>query len=204
MTDTGLPPLVLALAAAASSQLRLEEDEPQLRGGFVPAIAVMDEADLAYRRTIKETLQPEAAGAMLSAIAAFREKVREVRERTQREIGELYRRYSRSYGWFDPLDPYTPPAAGLTHADGTRVATISDSARSAVDSMRTQVNEAVAKRLLPAQIDALLVAKRRRRDAFETALKRALEMTVSAHSTVTASEIDKTAYQLMQLADGWY
>ena len=204
MTDRAFPPLALALAAAAGSQLRLEEHETQLRSGFVAAIVEMDAADAAYRRTIEETLPAQASGAMLSAIAAFREKVQEVRERTLREIGELYRRYNRSYGAFDPLDPNTPPAAGLTHADATRVATISDSGRGAVDSMRAQVNDAVAKRLLPAQIDALLVAKRRRRDTFEAALKTALEAMMPADSTVTASEIDKTAYQLMQLADGWY
>jgi hypothetical protein len=204
MIDSALPPLALALAAAASSQLRLDDYESQIRDGFLPAVAAMDQADGDYRRTIEETLPPESAGAMLSAIAAFREKVHEVREHTRREIGELYRRNNRSYGWFDPLDAYTPPTTGLTHADGTRVATISDSARSQVDALRAQVNRAVAKRLLPSQIDALLVAKRHRLEAFEAALERALKDTVASWPTVTASEIDKTVYQLTQLADGWY
>lgn len=192
-------PLALALAAAASSQLRLEENESQIRDGLLPAVAAMDEADRSYRRTIEEMLPLESAATMLSATAAFRKKVSEVREHARREIGELYRRNNRPYGWFDPLDAHMPPTAALTHADSTRVATISDSARSQVDALRAQVNGAVTEGLSPAQIDTLLVAKRA-----ETALKRALEAAVAPCPSVTLSEIDKAVYQLAQLADGWY
>ena len=195
--------LALALAAAASLRLHLEENESELRDAFVPAIAAMDEADRAYRRTIEETLPPESAAAMLSAMAAFRERVHAVREQTRREIAELFRRYDRSYGWFDPLDPSAPPGAGLSHADSTRLATIADSGRSEVDALRARVNEAVAKRLQRSEIDALIAAKRRRLDAFEAALKRALEAAAASYP-VTAAEIDKMVYHLTQLADGWY
>jgi hypothetical protein len=204
MVDRAFPLLALALAAATSSRLRLEESESELRDGFAPAVAAMDEADRGYRRTIEETLRPDVARAMLSAMAAFREKVHEVREQTRREIAELYRRYNRAYGWFDPLDPYMPPTVGLSHADGTRVATIADSARSEVDALRARVNASVADRLQPSHIEALIAAKRRRLDVFETALKRALEGSVAPHATLTDREIDKELHQLTQLADGWY
>lgn len=204
MIDRALPPLALALAAVASSQLNIEGSESELRDGFVPAIAAMDEADRAYRRTIEETLAPQTAGAVLSGMAAFREKVHEIRERARREIAELYRLYDRTYGWFDPLDSFRPPVEGLSHADGTRVATVADRARSEVDSLRAQVNEAVVKRLEPGQIEVLIAAKRRRLAAFEAALKAALEATTAGHGVVTSSDLDKTLYQLTQLADGWY
>jgi hypothetical protein len=204
MIDRALPQLALALAAAASSRLRLEEHEQELRDVFVPAVAAMDDADRAYRRAIEETLPRESAGEVLSAMAAFRDRVHEVRDRTRREIAELYRRYNRTYGWFDPLDSFMPPPTGLSHADGTRVATIGDGARSEVDGLRAQVNEAVVKRLAPAQINGLIAAKRHRREAFEAALKPAVAAAVALDPTITPAETDKTLYHLTQLADGWY
>lgn len=205
MIDRAIPPLALALAATTTSRLYLEADKnEELCNGFIPAVAAMDVADCAYRRAIETTLPAESADAILAATAAFRQKVHEVRERTRREIGELYRRYNRSYGWFDPLDSYSPPTTGLSHADATRVATMADDARSEVEAFRSHVNETVAKRLQPAQIEALIAAKRRRRDAFEAVLKRTLEAAVASHPAVTASEIEKTRYHLLQLADGWY
>lgn len=204
MVDRSLPQLALALAATACFELRLEQHESALRESFVPAVAAMDEADRAYRRTIEETLPPEAAGAVLSPMAAFRQRVHELRERTRREIGELYRRYNRSYGWFDPLDPFMPPAAGLSHADGTRVAAIGDGARAEVEALRKQVNDAAVKGLGLAQINAILGAKRHRRESFEAALRPALESAAALDPTITAAEIDKTVRHLTQLADGWY
>ncbi len=202
--ERGLPSLALALAAAAASWLRLEDDESAFAGTFVSAVAALDEADRAYRRTIQATLSRDRAEAILSAMAAFRERVHHIREQTRREIGDLYRRYDRSYGSFDPLDPYVPPTVGLSHADGTRVATIADSARSEVDTLRAAVNEDVAKRLDPAQIEALIAAKRARRDAFEAALKRTLDTALGAHPDVNTAEREKTLHQLVRLADGWY
>lgn len=199
-----MPALASTLAAVASSRLRLEEQEDAFAQAFVPAVAAMDEADRAYRRAIETTLPRDVAAAMLSAMASFRERVHAIREQTRREIGELYRRFNRTYGAFDPLDAYLPPTNGLSHADATRVATFSDAARAHVDALRAQVNETVAQRLAPAQIDALVAAKRRRGEAFETALKRALERAVESHPAITAGEIDKTRYGLVQLADGWY
>ena len=100
----------------------------------------MDEADRAYRTAIEATLSPDASAAMLSAMASFRARAHDVRENARREIGELYRKYGREYGWFDPLDTYLPPTTGLSHADGTRVATMSDAARSEVDALRARAS----------------------------------------------------------------
>ncbi len=202
--ERAVPPLALALAASTSSQLRLEDLEPELRKRFIPAVAALDDADRAYRRTIEEILPRDSAAAILSAMAAFREKVHEARERALHELAELYRRYDRAYGWFDPLDPSTPPAHGLSHADGTRAAAIADRARSGVDALRAQVNETVTKQLEPAQIDALINAKRRRRAIFESALKQTLEGALASHVSVTSSEVFKTLAQLTQVADAWY
>jgi hypothetical protein len=204
MIDRAFPPLALALAAVTSSLLHLEANESGLREGFVATVGALDEADRTYRTTIEGTLPPESAGALLSGMAAFRERVDAIRRRARLEIGETYRHYDRSYGMFDPLDSYTPPAEGLSHADGTRIAAIADNARLEVDSLRVQVNEAVAKRLQPSQIETLIAAKRLRRDAFEVALKRALEAVAATYPDVAAAHLAKTLNQLTQLADGWY
>jgi hypothetical protein len=198
------PPLALTLAAVAASRLGLEPHEPEIARAFVPAVAAMDEADRAYRRAIETTLPSDASASMLSAMASFRARAHEVRENGRREIGELYRKYGRDYGWFDPLDVYVPPTTGLSHADGTRVATLSDAARSEVDTLRARVNDVVTKRLETAQLEALIAAKKRRREAFERALEAALAAAVAKHDAVPAATIDKTVDQLVRLADGWY
>ncbi len=198
------PPLALTLAAVTASRLGLEEHEAEIARAFVPAVAAMDEADRAYRTAIEATLSRDASAAMLSAMASFRARAHDVRENARREIGELYRKYGREYGPFDPLDVYLPPTTGLSHADGTRVATMSDAARSEVNTLRTRVNENVAARLQPAQLDALVAAKRRRREAFETATKRALTAVVAALAATTTEAVEKTVDQLARTADGWY
>ena len=198
------PPLALTLAAVTSSRLGLEDREPELARAFVPAVAAMDEADRAYRRAVETTLSRDAGASLLSAMASFRARAHEVRENARREIGELYRKYGRDYGWFDPLDVYLPPTTGLSHADGTRVATMSDAARSEVDTLRARVNGAVVDRIPPAHLEALVAAKRSRRDAFERALARALDAAVTPHDAVPAAQIEKTADQLLRLAEGWY
>ncbi len=197
------PPLALTLAAVTASRLGLEEHEAEIARGFVPAVAAMDEADRTYREAIETTLSHDASAAMLSAMASFRARAHDVRENARREIGELYRKYGREYGWFDPLDVYLPPTTGLSHADGTRVATMSDTARSEVDALRARVNDAVTRRLQPAELEALVAAKRRRMDAFAEALASALQGAVARHATA-AAQIDKTTDQLVRLADGWY
>ncbi len=197
-------PLAFALGAAAASRLRLEEHEIELRAAFLPAIAAMDEADKKYRHTIDVTLPAESASAILGAMGAFRQQVRSIREQARCEIDELYRRYGRTYDALDPLDPNTEPPRGFSHADGTRVATIADAARARVDTLRAQVNDAVVKQLQPAQIDALIVAKRRRHEAFEVALKGALEAAVIVRASLSSAELEKALYQLTQLSDGWY
>ena len=198
------PPLALTLAAVAASRLGLEQHEPDIARAFVPAVAAMDDADRAYRRAIETTLPPDASASMLSAMASFRARAHDVRENARREIGELYRKYGRDYGWFDPLDVYLPPTTGLSHADGTRVATLSDAARSEVDTLRARVNDVVTKRLEPAQLEALIAAKKRRGEAFERALEAALAAAVAKHAAVPATTIDKIVDQLVRLADGWY
>jgi hypothetical protein len=197
------PPLALTLAAVTSSRLALEGDEAALARAFVPAVAAMDQADRVYRGAIEATLPHDASAAMLSALASFRNRAHEVRENARREIGELYRKYGREYGWFDPLDVYVPPTTGLSHADGTRVATMSDAARAEVDTLRARANETVTKRLEPAQLEALIAAKRCRRAAFELVLKDALAVAVEP-STMAITTIDKTVDQLTRLAEGWY
>jgi len=197
------PPLARTLAAVTASRLGLEDHEAEIARTFVPAVAAMDEADRTYRGAIEATLSRDASGAMLSAMASFRARAHDVRENARREIGELYRKYGREYGWFDPLDVYLPPTTGLSHADGTRVATMSDAARSEVDALRARVNETVTRRLQPAELEALVAAKRARGDAFAKALESSLAAAVARHS-MPAAAIDKTADQLMRLADGWY
>ncbi len=198
------PPLALTLAAVAAARLALEQHEPEIARAFVPAVAAMDEADRAYRGAIETTLPPDASASMLSAMASFRARAHELRENARRDIGELYRKFGREYGWFDPLDVYVPPTTGLSHADGTRVATLSDAARSEVDTLRARINDVVTKRLEPAQLEALIAAKKRRREAFERALEAALAAAVAKHDAVPAATIDKTVDQLLRLADGWY
>ncbi|HWT07426.1 MAG TPA: hypothetical protein VN224_16795 [Xanthomonadales bacterium] len=198
------PTLALTLAAVASSRLGFEDDEPGLARAFVPAVAAMDEADRAYRRAIEMTLPSDVSALMLSAMASFRARAHEVRENARREIGDLYRKYGRDYGWFDPLDVYLPPAAGLSHADGTRVATMSDVARSEVAAVRSRVNDTVMTRLEPVQLESLVAAKRRRHDAFATAIANALHAAVAGRPAAPAAAIDKVADQLVRLADGWY
>jgi hypothetical protein len=201
MVDNRFSPLALTLGAAASSRLRLEEREPAFRTAFAPSVAAMDDADAAYRQAI-EMAAPAHAGAVLGAMRTFRQRVASIRAQAREAIGEMYHRSGRSYGAFDPLDAYVPPTDGLSHADATRVATMGDAARGQVDALRKQVNDEVLTRLTPAQIEALIAAKRQRRDAFEVALRAAVESVVD--SAVTREEVEKTVFALVQLADGWY
>lgn len=204
MSTQAGPALALALAAAASSQLRLDDSEPQFRGVFGPIVAAFDAADRDYRRTIEQTLPPPAAAALLSAMATFRERVHEVRERARAQIGALFNRNGLNYAAFDPLDPAMPATTALSHVDGTRVATLADAARSEVDALRTAVNASVAQRLTPQQMETLIGAKRRRREAFEAALREPLEIIAAQHPQLTAARTDRTLFGLAQLADGWY
>ena len=192
-----LPPLAFALASAAAAHLERDEPAERLAERFRHAVAEMDRADRDYRRAVEKTLPRESAQTMLAAMDAFRERVRSVREHARSQISEIYRRYNRSYGMLDPLDPSTPFASGLSHVDGTRVAGIADAARSEVESLRSQVNGAVTRQLRADHVETLIAAKRQRRSAFETALKHALERAGTAPAP-------KTVYQLCELAEGWY
>ncbi len=204
MAAKPIPSLALALAAATSAWLRLEEHAAELGERFVPAVAALDAADRDYRGAVEAALPPESARATLAAMAAFRERVHAIRAQARREIGDLYQRFGRSYGEFDPLDPYLPSTAGLSHADGTRVASLADGARSEVAVLRARVNQAVVTGLRPPEVEALVAAKRRRGEVFEAVLGRALATAVAPYATLDAAELDKTRAQLLRLADGWY
>lgn len=202
MKQHGVPLLALVLASAASSRLRLPQDaQARLEIAFTDAVAAMDNADRAYRGTIEGTLPHETAHTMLSAMASFRESAHQTRESAMHEIRDIYRRNNRPWDWLDPLDPSPVLPHGLSHVDGTRVATIGDRARSQVDALRTQTNENVLKELSGDQIEAIRAAKIQRRERFEQFARAAL-----AQSTIALddSELRKTAEHLAALADGWY
>jgi hypothetical protein len=192
-----LPPLTLALASAASVHLERDEPADRFAERFRHAVAEMDRADRNYRRAIEKTLPRESAQVLLAAMDAFRKRVGFVRENARSQISDIYRRYDRVYGSLDPLDPSAPFASGLSHVDGTRVAGIADSARSEVESLRSQVNGAVMRQLRAEHVETLMAAKRERRSAFESALKHVLE-----RSGIPPAP--KTVYQLAELAEGWY
>lgn len=203
MASRGVPLLALALAAAAASRLHLDDDaEARLRVSFTQAVSATDAADRAYRAAIESTLPRESAHTMLSTMAAFREMVQQTRESATRELDEIWKRYGKSYGWFDPLDTYAAPTHGLNHADATRAATIADRARGQVDALRAQANEAVAKTLTAQQIEALRQDKLQRRERFRTALSDAAREALG--SPVEQPQFDALLDHLTVLAEGWY
>lgn len=202
MPGHGVPLLALALAAAASARLRLpDEAHARLQIAFTDAVAELDAADRAYRSSIEHTLPHDLAHKMLSAMAAFRECAHQTREQAVHEMREIYARYNRPWDWLDPLDPAPMLPHGLSHADGTRIATISDRARSQVDTLRTQANESVLHDLTAEHVEAIRAAKTQRRDRFQVILRAALEKGAGALET---PDMEKTAAHLVTLADGWY
>jgi len=205
VTDGSVPSLALALAAATGSRLGLAaNDEEKMRARFVATVAAMDRADLAYLRTIAETLSPSSAHALLTAMASFRADVRRVRAQTKDRFAALYERHGRTYGGFDPIDPYTSSVTGLPHADETRIAAVADGARSEIDALRTAANQSTSVQLDASHIEALIAAKRRRRATFETELTVAFEAGVPASKGATPTWSAKTVAELSELADGWY
>jgi hypothetical protein len=199
----GVPLLALALAAAAASQLQLDDDaEARLRVSFTQAVSATDAADRVYRAAIEAALPRESAHRMLSTMAAFREMVQQIREAAMRELDEIWRRYNRSYGWFDPLDTYAAPPHGLNHVDATRAATIADRARGQVEALRGQANETVAEALTARQVETLRDDKLRRRQRFRTALQDALREALGA--PVEQAQIDALLDRLTLLTEGWY
>ncbi|HET9095636.1 MAG TPA: hypothetical protein VFN37_03155 [Candidatus Baltobacteraceae bacterium] len=202
MREHGVPLLALVLACAASSRLRLQQEvQDRLEIAFTDAVVSMDNADRAYRGTIEGTLPHELARTVLSAMASFRECAHQVREAAMHEIREIYRRNNRPWNWLDPLDPSPVLPHGLSHVDGTRVASVGDRARSQVDNLRRQTNEHVLVELSEEQIEALRQAKIQRRERFEQAVRTAL---TQGEAALDDSELRKTAEHLAALADGWY
>jgi hypothetical protein len=205
VTDGSVPSLARALAAAAGSRLGLAAgDEATLRGRFVATVAAMDRADLAYLRTIAETLPPASVRDILAAMASFRDEVRRIRRQTYDRFAALYERYGRTYGPFDPIDPYLPPATGLTHADETRIAAVADGARAEIDELRAAANRTSGARLEASHVETLLEAKRRRRAAFEAELKVAFLTGIPTRLGLEPTSFAKTVSDLNELADGWY
>ena len=198
-----IPLLALALAAAACARLGLGEDaESRLRESFAQAVAATDSADQAYRNAIEATLPHESAHAMLSAMASFRASAQQTREAAVRELGEIWQRYNRSYGWFDPLDSAAAPTHGLNHVDATRAATISDRARSQVDALRERANESLLARLTPEQTETLRAEKLRRRDRFRAALATAFK--AGLDTPLEPSRFESALDHLTSLTEGWY
>lgn len=203
MSERGVPVLALALAAAAASRVHVDEDaEARLRVAFTAAVEQTDSADRAYRSAIEETLPREVAHTMLSTMAAFREMAARTRESAVRELEDIWKRYHRSYGWFDPLDTYAAPTHGLNHADATRAATIADRARAAVEALRAQANEAILKHLDADQVETLRAARTQRRERFRAALETAARGTLG--DAIEPARYDALLDQLTALADGWY
>lgn len=202
MTQRGVPLLALVLASAACARLGLpEETLARLQIAFTDAVAATDNADRAYRAAIERTLPHDLAHKMLSAMAAFRECAQQAREAAMHEMREIYKRYNRQWDWIDPLDPTPILPRGLSHADGTRLATIGDRARSQIDTLRTQTNETVVRELSRDQVEALRAAKIDRREHFEQALRAAL---AGGADPLEQRDLEQTLAHVVSVAEGWY
>lgn len=193
MTEDTIPILALVLAAVTAARRGLDADgERALRSNFVATVAAMDRSDLAYLRTVSETLPSDAAAETLATMVDFRAAMWRIRANARETIARAYTRSGRTYGWFDPIDPYTPPSTGLTHADETRIASIADGARGEAAELRARVNRTTIDRIASIHLEPLLDAKRLRRAAFAAAIEAALEPSC------------KELPALTELADGWY
>jgi hypothetical protein len=175
--------LVRALAACASARAPIDLDAALL-ANLTDAVRRMDEADRAYRAAIEARLPAAKAGPLLQAMALFRTRVAELRERT---------RASTEYGDFDPLDTYVP-SIPASHAHAVRAANTADLARGEVARLRAQANAQIGELLERGEIEALTEAKRTRNAAFDRAIR----------DGVPAGTSDQIATHLMLLADGWY
>lgn len=164
----------------------------------------MDRADLAYLRAVCDTLPPPAAQEVLAAMAAFRNDVRRIRRETRDRWVTIYERYGRTYGELDPIDTYLAPSTGLTHADETRIAAVADGARAEIEALRATANRTSTARLDSAHIGALIEAKRRRRTAFEAAVRIAFETDIEAAADSKPRWSANTVADLSGVADGWY
>ena len=147
------------------------------------AVALMDEADRAYRAAIEAQVAAPKAVTLLQTMARFRAEVAALRERTRETTG---------YGDFDPLDTYVP-AIAASHAHAVRAANAADLARNEVAQLRSQANGRIGELLDREEIDRLTAAKRTRNAAFDRAVREAVP-----------GASDQVATHLMLLADGWY
>jgi hypothetical protein len=176
--------LARALTALAYARTPIEGDREALLARLEVAVAMMEDADRAYREAIERILPPDRAREMLLAIAAFRSEISQVRERV---------RSAAVYSDFDPLDTYVPFFPG-SHADAVRAANLGDRAREHVANLRAGVNAQIGALLDPSEVERLMEAKRARNAVFDRAIREAVPSEVS----------DRLATQLMLLADGWY
>jgi hypothetical protein len=182
-TGQGLT-LPRALAALAEARVQAETDHETLVAAFTAAVERLDAADRAYRVAIEAALPAEKSHSLLEAMAAYRNGVAEVRERT---------RTVTNYGDYDPLDTYVP-SIPASHAHAVRAANEADIARAEVAHRRAQINAHVAESLDKAEIERLIEAKRVRNAAFDRAIRAAVPSGTSDH----------VATNLLLLADGWY
>ena len=166
---------------------------------FVAAVAAFDEADEGYRAAIGGALVPVAAGEMLAAIDAFRERVRKVRAAVRAEIDALLVRSGVAPVDFDPLDVVSPRIGELNHVAAVRLADLGDRARLQVGAMRAEANARIAPLLTETSREVLATAKRARVTAFRGAVHAEL-----APIGLSLERFSQTVESLASLADGWY
>jgi hypothetical protein len=201
VTDAFVPPLARALGAKLRARrgLVITRDPDAVDTAFIPAVVAMDAADRAYRAAIERILERDRAQAVLGAMAAFRAAVARVRAQAREEIAGLYAAASLSYGAYDPLDDYVPPAGGLAHVDGVRAADVADRAKANVIALRRDANARIAGELGP-HAPALIAAKQTRNAAFAGALHAVVVPLAGARSGPVSDAIEALA----ALADAWY
>lgn len=198
MIGATLPPLARALGARLRSLISTADAGAD--AAFVPAIALMDAADRAYRAAIESALDADdARAAVLEEMASFRRAVAGIRENAAREIAQRYALAGIAYEAFDPLDGYVPPPRGLSHADGVRIADRADRAKAEVAALRRAANDRIAAHV-GSRTEAVIAAKRARNTAFAGALHAAAVPLAVGHTEAIGPLVDALA----ALADGWY
>lgn len=168
----------------AQARAAADTDHDTLVAAFTTAVERLDAADRAYRVAIEAALPAATSHALLESMAAFRDGVVELRERT---------RARTNYGDYDPLDTYVP-SIPASHAHAVRAANEADIARAEIAHRRAQINAHIAESLDKREIERLIEAKRVRNAAFDRAIRAAVPSDTS----------DQIATQLLLLADGWY
>ena len=194
-----IPPLARVMAAKLAAHLDVPRDAESLSAAFTPAIAAMDVADRVYRESIETILEAAPARAVLETMAAYRHQVGLIRDAAATEIRALFERAGRTYGDYDPLDPYTPSTSGLAHVDGVRVSDLGDRARADVARLRGEANARIAPHI-GANGAGIVAEKKHRMTAFKGALHAVVVPIVGGSAQAVSPVID----DLAALADGFY